>query len=59
MKIKTFTLGTEDPLPRKQWKKIQSVTPEQTTYYYLNPILLMRKLSEVKKNIKEKQSWDD
>lgn len=28
--------------------------PEQTTYYYLNPILLMRKLSEVKKNIKEK-----
>lgn len=35
-------------------EKIPSVTPEQTTYYYLNPILLIRKLSEVKKNIKEK-----
>ena len=34
-------------------EKIQSITPEQTTYYYLNPILLMRKLSKVKKNIKK------
>ena len=30
-------------------EKIPSVTPEQTTYYYLNPILLIRsRIREVK-----------